>query len=82
MIRRLRLEGALDVVLHQSALSTRVLDRDLVLRARCVQDLLEVVPGQRRLARVAHWARRLAFHYRDKVVVAAAFVTLLLFLET
>jgi hypothetical protein len=36
MVHRLRLEGALDVVLHQPTFPKRVLDGDLVVRERCV----------------------------------------------
>jgi hypothetical protein len=81
MVRHLWLEGALDVVLHQLTLPKCVLDRDLVVQARCVQELLEVVPGRCRLARVALSARRLALHCRDKVVIVAALVILLLLFE-
>jgi hypothetical protein len=36
LVRRLRLEGAFDVVFHESALPKRVLDGDLVVQAWCV----------------------------------------------
>jgi hypothetical protein len=54
-----------------------VLDGDLVVWARRVQELLEVVPGQCRLALIALGARGLALHHRDKVVVAMTLVVLL-----
>jgi hypothetical protein len=53
LVRCLWLEGALDVVLHESALPERVLDGDLVVWARCVEELLEVVPGRCRLSLIA-----------------------------
>jgi hypothetical protein len=46
LVRRSWLEGALDVVLHEPTLSECVLDGDLVVRARRVQELLEVVPSR------------------------------------
>jgi hypothetical protein len=58
-----------------------VLNGDLVVRARRVQELLEVVPGRCGLAWVALRARRLALHRRDKVIIAAALVVLLLLFE-
>jgi hypothetical protein len=65
LVRRSWLEGALDVVLHDPALTERVLDGDLVVRARHVQEPLEVVPGRCGLGRVALGARRLALHRLD-----------------
>jgi hypothetical protein len=53
MVRRLRLEGALDLVLHKLTLPKRVLDGGLVVWARCIQELLEVVPGWCGLALIA-----------------------------
>jgi hypothetical protein len=41
LVRRLRLEGALDVVSHEPAFPERVLDRALMVRTRRVQKLLE-----------------------------------------
>jgi hypothetical protein len=41
------------VVLHEPTLSERVLDGDLVVRARHVQELLEVVPSRCGLGQVA-----------------------------
>jgi hypothetical protein len=58
-----------------------VLDGDLVMWARCIQELLKVVPGWCGLARVALWTRRLALYRRDKVVIATALVVLLLLFE-
>jgi hypothetical protein len=81
LVRHLWLEGALDVVLHEPALPERVLDGDLVVWARRVQELLEVVHGRCGLALVALGARSLAFHRRDKVVVATMLVVLLLLFE-
>jgi hypothetical protein len=53
LVRRLRLEGALDIVLHEPTLPECVLDRDLVVWARCIQELLKVVPSRCRLALIA-----------------------------
>jgi hypothetical protein len=53
LIRHLGLEGALNVAFHESALPERVLDGDLMVWTRRVQELLEVVPGWCRLGRVA-----------------------------
>jgi hypothetical protein len=53
LVRRSWLEGALDVVLHELAPPERVLDRDLVVRARRIQEPLEVVLGRCGLGRVA-----------------------------
>jgi hypothetical protein len=58
-----------------------VLDGDLVVRARCVQEPLEVVLGQCGLGRVALGALHLALYRRNKVVIMAALVVLLLLLE-
>jgi hypothetical protein len=80
LVRRSWLEGALDVVLHEPTFPERVLDGDLVVRARRIQELLEVVPGRCGLGRVALGARRLALYRRDKVVIIAALVLLLLLL--
>jgi hypothetical protein len=53
LVRHLWLKGAIDVVLHELALPERVLDGDLVVWARRIQELLEVVLGQCRLALIA-----------------------------
>jgi hypothetical protein len=81
LVRRLRLEGALDVVLYESALPERVLDRDLVVRARCIQDPLEMVPGRCGPGLIALGVRHLALHRRHEVVVTATLVVLLLIFE-
>jgi hypothetical protein len=49
--------------------------------ARCIQELLEVVPGWYGLARVALWTRRLALYRREKVIITTALVVLLLLFE-
>jgi hypothetical protein len=74
-------EGALDVVLHESAVPECVLDGELMVWARRIQEPLEVVPGRGGLGRIALWERRLALHRHDKVVVTVALVILLLLLE-
>jgi hypothetical protein len=58
-----------------------MLDRDLVVGARCIQEPLEVVPGWCRLVMIALGARRLALHPRHEVVVTTALVVLLLLLK-
>jgi hypothetical protein len=55
-----------------------VLERDLMVRARSIQELLKVVPGWRRLGRVALGARRIALHHHDEVVVTMALVILII----
>jgi ABC-type methionine transport system permease subunit len=52
-----------------------------MVRARRIQEPLEVVPGRGGLGRIALWERRLALHRHDKVVVTVALVILLLLLE-
>jgi hypothetical protein len=79
LVLHLRLENTLDVVLHEPALPERVLDGNLMVRAQPIQEPLEVVSSRCELGRVALRARRLALYRRDKVVVAAALVILLLF---
>jgi hypothetical protein len=53
LVRRSWLEGVVDVVLHEPTLPERVLDGGLVVRARRVQEPLEVVLGRCGLGRVA-----------------------------
>jgi hypothetical protein len=57
-----------------------VLDGDFMVRARRVQEPLEVVLRRCGLGWVALGARRLALYRRDEVVVTAALVVLLLLL--
>jgi hypothetical protein len=58
-IHRPRLEGAVDIVLDQSAVLERMLDGDFMVWARHVQDLLEVVLWKIGLGQVALGARAL-----------------------
>jgi hypothetical protein len=53
LIRYSGLEGVVDVVLDELAVLEGVLDGDLVVRARHVQESLEMVLGRRMLGRVA-----------------------------
>jgi hypothetical protein len=53
LIRRSWIEGVVDVVLDEPTILERVPDGDLVVRARCIQEPLEVVLGRRGLGRVA-----------------------------
>jgi hypothetical protein len=52
-ICRSRLEGVVDVVLDEPTVFERVPNGDLVVRARCAQEPLEVVLRRRGLGRVA-----------------------------
>jgi hypothetical protein len=58
-----------------------MLDGDLVVWARRVQEPLKVVLGWCGLGRVALGARRLVLYRRDEVVITAELVVLLLLLE-
>jgi hypothetical protein len=79
-IRRPRLEGVVDVVIDQPTVLERMLDRDLVVWAQRIQELLEVVLWRTRLRRVALGAQCLALDCRNQVVVVTSLVVLLLLL--
>jgi hypothetical protein len=51
------------------------------LWARCIQELLQVVPGRSELALISLGAGSLAFHRLGEVVIATTLVVLLLLLK-
>jgi hypothetical protein len=80
-VRRPWLEGVIDVVLDQTTVLECVLDGDLVVGARCIQELLEMVLCRTSLRQVSLGPCCLALDCHDEVVVTLPLVSLLLLLE-
>jgi hypothetical protein len=74
------LEGVVDVVLDQTTIFEHMLHRDLVVGARCIKELLEMILRRTSLGWAVLGPCRLALDRCDEVVITPSLVALLLLL--